>query len=578
MIDVIEIGSISELKSYQSQWNNLLEDSETNVIFLTYEYCLSWWNTYQDNRELLVLIAKEDSNIVGIAPMVVTTCRRFGRKKRVVEFIGSLRSDYQDFIISKDKADVLEAFYQHLWSVRNRWDVIRLGQIPENSSTISCLQEHLRKLNLPFFIQQGSSCSIVQIEGHKEEVETKLRQQRTLRRYINHLERLGELKYGHTTNTHESFSYLDSFFQMHINRWEGTATLSTFYDERQRQFYCQLAQSLGPKGWLRFMYLTLNGMPIAFIFGFEYNRSLSLHRSAYELLYYNYSPGRIIIRYALQYCLANGLRDLDLLAGAEEYKGYVTNQIRNTKGIYIYKSYLQKWYHTFLYSIRHSAFISDLLDKGKTGKFRMLIRKYRSRYGTFELIKKILCRIISPVIDYSSNVIFEWREQEIPTLSAKCPLEIRVGSDADLNLIASFNGYTSDSAEIARIESRLQQGDKPYLAFSGLTLVNISWLCKRPRVAVTELWGTFAFGPDEAYINNCQTSFLFRGKNIYPVVLQRILKDLYNEGIKKVYIACKSSNKASIRGIQKAGFSPFKKLYAVKCLTRKIGKKTIQIK
>jgi RimJ/RimL family protein N-acetyltransferase len=125
------------------------------------------------------------------------------------------------------------------------------------------------------------------------------------------------------------------------------------------------------------------------------------------------------------------------------------------------------------------------------------------------------------------------------------------------------------------LKERFEKGDKPYLAFCGRVLAHVAWVCKRPEVEMGEIWGSLAFRDNEAYIMDCNTFFTFRGKNIYPVVLQRILKDLAAEKVGKVYIGCRTSNKASLKGIRKAGFSFVKTIRAVRLFGRKIGPGTI---
>lgn len=575
MIEVVEVDSFEQLSEYGQQWNKLLQNSDTNVVFLTYEYCRSWWEIFGKDREILVLLAQKDSEVVGIAPLTITTTHGLGRTVSVVEFLGTVQSDYMDFIVGSDKEVVLDAFYGYLWSIRSRWEEVRLTQIPEDSPTIQLSQAHLETLKRPFCFRQGSDCMAILIEGQENKVQKKVNQQRTLRRYINRLKDMGQLEYGHAQSTQECFSYLDRFFQLHINRWQGTLTPSTFYHEDARLFYRKLIQHLAPKGWIRLAYLNLNDVPIALMLGFEYNGSLSLHRSAYDRLYYKYSPGRIIVRYAVQYCLDNGLGDLDLLAGIEEYKGYITNEVRDTKEIHVYKSSVRKFRGQLKYTARKSRVFAPLFGDGWPWKLRMRLRKYRGRYGTLGLAKKIIHRVTSRIIDFSSNQIFECSPSCPVELAAKCPLEIRVGGDADLNLIAGFHGYTEKSHQIAGLKERFEKGDKPYLAFCGRVLAHVAWVCKRPEVEMGEIWGSLAFRDNEAYIMDCETFFTFRGKNIYPVVLQRILKDLSAENVEKVFIGCSLSNTASIKGIKKAGFAALRKIRAVSLFGKKIGAKAI---
>lgn len=578
MVELVVINSFEGLNRYKEQWNALLQNSDSNEVFMTYEFCRSWWDAYGQGRELLVLLAKENSKLVGVAPLNINVRQRFGLKKRMVEFVGAPTSDYEDFVIGQDKNAILEAIYSYLWSIRNRWDEISLRQIPEDSSTVELSKSCLKRLEKPYLITPASSCPTVMLKGSDgEEVLCRaFRRQRSFKNRMNRLMRLGELKYGHATTVEEGLMYLDAFFQQHINRWENTVTPSTFYNERDRQFFRQLIRQLLPKGWTRLAYLNLNCWPIALFLGFEYNNSLSHHRPSYDQMYSKYSPGRVIIYHAVKYCIEKGLREFDLLAGMEPYKLVMTNRIRCTSAIHVYKSPLQKLLGRLDHMARRSRFFSPIFRDSWIWRLRMYLRKYRRRYGTIAIAKKVIYRLTSRIFDFSSSQLFEWRGLCTPELSAECPLEIRFGNDSDLNSIASFHAYTEKSPEIAVLRERLEKGDRPYLAFSGKTLAHVAWVCRRKQVDAPEIWASLLFKDNQAYIRDCKTSFIFRGKNVYPVVLQHILRDLKAENVGTVYIACRTSNTASLKGIEKAGFLPIRKIQAVRLFGRKIGVKIIQ--
>jgi len=59
-------------------------------------------------------------------------------------------------------------------------------------------------------------------------------------------------------------------------------------------------------------------------------------------------------------------------------------------------------------------------------------------------------------------------------------------------------------------------------------------------------------------IGNCVTDAAYRGQSIYPKMICRIATEQLRNGQKEVFIIVNTDNKASIRGIEKAGF----KLYA----------------
>ena len=63
-------------------------------------------------------------------------------------------------------------------------------------------------------------------------------------------------------------------------------------------------------------------------------------------------------------------------------------------------------------------------------------------------------------------------------------------------------------------------------------------------------------------IGNCGTNPNYRGRSIYPFVINKIAKEVIAEGKEEVFIIVNSDNVSSIKGILKAGF----KLYAeIRC-------------
>ncbi|MFH0982611.1 MAG: GNAT family N-acetyltransferase [Planctomycetota bacterium] len=343
---------------------------------------------------------------MGVAPLTITHTRRFGLRTRTVEFIGTSYSDYLDVIAGAEKPDVLAAVYAHLWSLRDRWDTVRLRGIPQTSATLGLSESWLQEHRIAYQVGADSTCPVILLEGQGEQaVRQGFLRHGSLRNLMNQLKRLGELSYARAADEAEGQLYLDVFFQQHLSRWESTLTPSVFYEERERAFYRHLIESLLPAGWLHLGHLDLNGQPIAMFVGFEYNRSLALHRPAHVSAYSRYSPGRQIIYYAVQYCVEKGLRDFDLLAGVEGYKGQMANAERQNCFLHIHKSRGARSRDLFAQPARRSRLGAPLFQSGWGRNLRMKFRKYRRRYGTWGLMKRLLHRAVSPMLDYSVNQV-----------------------------------------------------------------------------------------------------------------------------------------------------------------------------
>src|SRR3990172_3085578 len=81
-------------------WNNLLTESITDVPFLRYEYQRAWWEGLGGGEwkqaELLLISARENDRLIGIAPLFLTEYEG----QPALMFVGSIEiSDYLDLIV-----------------------------------------------------------------------------------------------------------------------------------------------------------------------------------------------------------------------------------------------------------------------------------------------------------------------------------------------------------------------------------------------------------------------------------------------------------------------------------------------
>jgi len=65
---------------------------------------------------------------------------------------------------------------------------------------------------------------------------------------------------------------------------------------------------------------------------------------------------------------------------------------------------------------------------------------------------------------------------------------------------------------------------------------------------------------DEVYLYDAFTFAEYRGQNLYPALLQRVLDSSHRQGLRRALIFVLSDNTASIRGVQKAGFREFQRV------------------
>ena len=129
-------------------WNSLVEQSIADTPFSRYEYLTEWWNTlgggeWGDAR-LVLVSAKEDDQIIGIAPLFI---HEYGGRQALL-LVGSIEiSDYLDLIVREaDLPRFLSGLMDFLASsLTETWSALDWYNLPDNSPTLAALKAESEK-------------------------------------------------------------------------------------------------------------------------------------------------------------------------------------------------------------------------------------------------------------------------------------------------------------------------------------------------------------------------------------------------------------------------------------------------
>ncbi len=144
-----------------------------------------------------------------------------------------------------------------------------------------------------------------------------------------------------------------------------------------------------------------------------------------------------------------------------------------------------------------------------------------------------------------------WRGDSLPDLS---PLpHFSVQRSTDIQLITQLTDLSKQE-----LDRRFQRGNHIYIACVSGEPAAYGWAAMQEG-GIIELQFFFPVTSGDCYLWDFKTLPQWRGKSIYPQLLQAIIKQ--EHAIQHFWIVFMSSNAASSRGIQKAGFHIVSELF-----------------
>ena len=366
-LNIETICDTESFKSLRSEWDELLQKSYTNCLFLTWEWLYSWWTAYHANKELNIICVRESNNtLVGIAPLFIHKTKYYKTKVVELTFIGEATSDRQDFIVDKNHFKAYEAIISFILT-RKKWTVARLEQVPEWSPMISNKQ-----LVAQYEIEVTSHLPVIKIisdwETYYKGLSSKFK--RDLKHKNNVLKREGEWGYTIKDELDNIEDELGELFKIELKSKKNNAGTAFFADERARIFQQIVSKYCTERGWLNISCIKVNKNPVSYLIGYIYNNTYLAYNMAFLPEYYRASPGKLVLHETIKHCFNRNLREFDFLRGDTYIKNKWAKTSRTNYRIVIFNkgikaSVLRRAVFTirpFLQKHRDNKFISRLIN------------------------------------------------------------------------------------------------------------------------------------------------------------------------------------------------------------------------
>lgn len=332
------ITDTGEFAALESDWNDAVERSGLAHPFLRHEWMRAWWECFGGSHQLHVLVVRFDGRIGAVAPLMSERSQMYGVPIRRLRLMHNDHTPRADFIVAERAAESYQAIWEALKRDDEQWDVLQLGQLPDESPTREWFRRTAAVAGRATGVWQSSASPYLRLradwEAYAATLTPKFRQ--NLRNRLSRLANLGDPALEVLADAAEIRAALPDALRLERSGWKDTEGTAIESDAAVHRFYTTLAGERRQCQWLRLLFLTLSGKRIATSLAAIYANRLFLLKTGYDPEYAKCSPFKLLTYFALRHAIDAGLEEVDFLGDTEGWKLEWTPTIRPHEWLFVF--------------------------------------------------------------------------------------------------------------------------------------------------------------------------------------------------------------------------------------------------
>ena len=308
----LEELACAEIEALAPEWARLWDRAPAATPFQHPAWLLPWWRHLWGGGEAWWIALRDGSRLAGLAPLFV-----WGLTQRCVSLAGSGVTDYLDVLIEPEHATAGAALVmEHLARHGRRWDVCDFQELRAESPIAGAMADGLRLRCEPC-----STCPVLRLPVCWDELQAALPHKfRTdVRRARNRIGNAGDAVFE-TAAEAELEESVAALFRLHRARWQAREEEGVMATPALQAFYAETARELLRAGMLRLHVLRLDGAIVAALYGFAGHGRFYAYLDGFDPALARLSPGTVLLSYAIENAIREGLAEFDFLRQAEAFK------------------------------------------------------------------------------------------------------------------------------------------------------------------------------------------------------------------------------------------------------------------
>jgi CelD/BcsL family acetyltransferase involved in cellulose biosynthesis len=334
------VSAFDRFVELEADWNDAVERAQVTHPFLTHEWFRTWWECFGAGRSLHIVIARQDGQIVAIAPLMRERTHTYGVPARTLDLLHNDHTPRADFIIAGPRDEAYRAIWQALQKTADEWDILQLSRLPEDSPTRAIVERLAGAGRCSTGVWRGDVSPYLTLTGtwdsYLASLSAKFRS--NLRNRLSRLAKIGEPALEVLDDPGAIEQAREDAIRLEASGWKAQAGTSIRSDAALERFYTRLAERATARGWLRLLFLTAGGRRIATSYGSCYRGRLFLFKTGYDPDYATCAPFKLLTSFAIQAAYEEGLTEIDFLGDAEPWKLEWTRASRAHEWLYVFSS------------------------------------------------------------------------------------------------------------------------------------------------------------------------------------------------------------------------------------------------
>jgi CelD/BcsL family acetyltransferase involved in cellulose biosynthesis len=332
------ISDAATFAGMESVWNETVNRAAVDHPFLRHEWLRTWWDCFGAGRRLHIVVVMSAGRILAIAPLMWETAWMYGVPVRRLRLLANDQTPRADVIVAERPQESYRAIWQSLLETSECWDVLQLSQMHRASPTLKALTTLASDHDHAIGTWPCDDSPYLPLDktwdAYSASLTPKFRQ--NLRNRWSRVSMLGRPTLEVLEDPSAIRDACDESLRLEASGWKHAHRTAIESDPATHRFYTELAERAADRGWLRLLFLTVNGRRIATAYSARYRDRLMFLKTGYDPEFATCSPFKVLTYLALRDAFAAGLGEVDFLGNAEPWKLDWTKTTRPHDWLFIF--------------------------------------------------------------------------------------------------------------------------------------------------------------------------------------------------------------------------------------------------